>query len=299
MTFNSAQCLALFLAAARLTGQQNQKLRIKMGFLDRINHTIDINHSLVCVGLDPLPERFPSEVRGKPNAVFEFNKNIIDATADLVCAYKPQIAHYHALEAENQLSLTIEYIQKNYPEIPVILDAKRGDIGSTAEQYAKEAFERYGADAVTVNPYMGVDTIKPFTQYADKGVILLCRTSNAGAAAIQNLLVGKRYLYEVIAEKAVTEWNAHNNILLVVGATNPEELKHIRYLTGDTTLLVPGLGAQGGNVEATVTNGLNSQKKGMIVNSSRGITYASENSDFKKAARQATIKLRGQINQYR
>ena len=221
-----------------------------MGFLDRVNHAIDINNSLVCVGLDPLPDRFPDSIKNQPNAVFEFNKNIIDATADVVCAYKPQIAHYHALEAESQLALTIDYIHQNHPDIPVILDAKRGDIGSTAEQYAKEAFERYHADAVTVNPYMGIDTVEPFARYADKGVILLCRTSNPGAAAIQNLRAGEQYLYEVIAEKAVAEWNANNNILLVVGATSPTELKRIRNLTGDTTLLVPGLGAQGGDVEA-------------------------------------------------
>ena len=270
-----------------------------MSFLDQVNQAIEQNNSLVCVGLDPLPERFPEKFKNNPHAIFEFNKHIIDCTADLVCAYKPQIAHYHALQAEDQLAQTINYIHQTYPTIPVILDSKRGDIGSTAERYAKEAFNRYGADAVTVNPYMGSDTIKPFTRYKNKGVIVLCRTSNAGAAAIQNLKMGEQYLYEIIAQKAINEWNENHNILLVVGATHPEELQRIRHLTGDTTLLVPGLGAQGGDVQATVTGGLNRQGKGMIVNSSRGIIYASQGNDFEAAARQATITLRGQVNQYR
>ncbi len=270
-----------------------------MGFLDQIHHAIQKNNSLVCVGLDPLPERFPMAVKQQPQAIFQFNKAIIDATADLVCAYKPQAAHYHAQQAEDQLAQTIDYIHQNYPDIPVILDSKRGDIGSTASQYAIEAFERYQADAVTINPYMGIDTVEPFTRYADRGVIVLCRTSNPGATAIQNLEVEGRCLYEIIAEKAVKEWNVNSNILLVVGATNPEELKRIRDLTGDMTLLVPGLGAQGGDVERTVKSGLNSQGQGMVINSSRGIIYASDGDNFADAARQATIELRDQVNQFR
>ena len=270
-----------------------------MGFIDRIQHAMQKNNTLVCVGLDPLPDRFPSAIASQPDAIFQFNKAIVDATADVVCAYKPQAAHYHAQSAEDQLANTIDYIKTNYPDIQVILDSKRGDIGSTADQYAKEAFERYKADAVTINPYMGIDTIEPFSRYADKGTIVLCRTSNPGAAAIQNLKVGSQCLYEVIAEKAVKEWNTNNNIVLVVGATNPEELKHIRQITGDMTMLVPGLGAQGGNVEATITSGLNSEKRGMIVNSSRGIIYASKGDDFAEAARTAAIAFRDQINQFR
>ncbi|WP_263081403.1 orotidine-5'-phosphate decarboxylase [Endozoicomonas sp. Mp262] len=270
-----------------------------MGFLEQIDRAMETNNSLVCVGLDPLPERFPMVLKNHHQAIFEFNKAIIDATADLVCAYKPQAAHYHAQGAEDQLALTIEYLHTNYPNIPVILDSKRGDIGSTADQYAKEAFERYKADAVTVNPYMGIDTIEPFSRYQDKGVIVLCRTSNPGAGAIQNLKIEGRPLYQLLAEKAVQEWNGNNNILLVVGATNPDELGHIRQLTNEMTFLVPGLGAQGGSVEATVRNGLNSQGKGMIVNSSRGIIYAGSGNDFATSARQATIELKDTINKFR
>ena len=270
-----------------------------MRFLDQVRAAMRKNNSLVCVGLDPLPEKFPAHLQELDNAIFEFNKYIIDATHDLVCAYKPQAAHYHALGAENQLLMTIEYIQDNYPDIPVILDSKRGDIGSTANQYAREAFVRYQADAVTINPYMGIDTVEPFTRYKDKGTVLLCRTSNPGAGAIQNLKVGDQFLYEVIAEKAQAEWNENNNVLLVVGATNPAELKRIRDITGDMTFLVPGLGAQGGNVEATVKNGLNSEGEGIIVNSSRGIIYAGNDENFAEAARAAAIELRDQVNQYR
>jgi orotidine-5'-phosphate decarboxylase len=194
---------------------------------------------------------------------------------------------------------TIQYIKKRYPEIPVILDAKRGDIGSTAEQYSKEAFVRYEVDAVTVNPYMGVDTIEPFTRYKNKGTVVLCRTSNPGAAAIQNLNVDGRPLYEVIAEKAKNEWNENNNLLLVVGATSPVELKRIRQLVGDMPLLVPGLGVQGGDVEATVKNGLDSQGGGMIVNSSRGIIYAGKDEYFATAARSEARALRDRINLFR
>lgn len=270
-----------------------------MRFLDQVRAAMRKNNSLFCVGLDPLPERFPAHIQALDESIFEFNKFIVDATADLVCAYKPQIAHYNGRGAEDQLQMTIEYIKDNYPEIPVILDSKRGDIGSTADQYAKEAFERYEADAITINPYMGIDTIEPFTRFEEKGTVILCRTSNPGAAAIQNLKVGEDFLYEVIARKAMEEWNGNDNVLLVVGATNPEELKRIREITGDMTFLVPGLGAQGGDVEATVRNGLNSEGEGIIVNSSRGIIYAGNDENFAEAARAAAIELRDQVNQYR
>ena len=270
-----------------------------MGFIDRVQTAMEKNNSLLCVGLDPSPERFPDSIRAKELPILEFNKAIIDATADLVCCYKPQAAYYHAQGAEDQLAMTIAYIRTHYPDTPVILDSKRGDIGSTASQYAIEAFDRYQADAVTINPYMGIDTVEPFTRYQDKGVVVLCRTSNPGAAAVQNLKVGDEYLYEVMAKLCLNDWNQNSNILLVVGATNPEELGRIRAITGDMTFLVPGLGAQGGDVKATVTNGLNSQGKGIIVNSSRGIIYASSGDDFATAARQAAIKLRDEVNQYR
>ena len=257
------------------------------------------NNSLVCVGLDPLLERLPKHLIKKPNPLFCFNKQIIDATSDLVCAYKPQIAYYHAAVAEDQLTMTIQYIKSHYPHIPVILDAKRGDITSTAIEYAKEAFFRYQADAVTVNPYMGLDAIKPFTDYKDKGVFVLCRTSNPSASAIQNLPVGDRRLYEVIATTAITEWNENNNILLVVGATSPDELKKVRQLVGDTTLLIPGLGAQGGDVQQTVTSGVNQYGLGIIANASRSIIYASQGENYAEAARKKTQELQETINQYR
>ena len=275
-----------------------------MGFLDRVEAVMQRNNSLLCVGLDPSPERLPAAVQGLATPIFTFNKAIIDSTADLVCAYKPQAAYYHACGAEDELALTIDYIRTQYPHIPVILDAKRGDIGSTASEYAVEAFERYRADAVTVNPYMGVDTIEPFTRFADKGVVVLCRTSNPGAAAIQNLVVQQdsgesAMLYEVIARMCQEQWNSNHNVLLVVGATNPEELKRIRAITGEMTFLVPGLGAQGGDVAATVRNGLNKAGRGVIVNSSRGIIYASSGDDFAQAARSAAMELRDEVNLYR
>ena len=271
-----------------------------MRFLDQVQMAMDHNNSLLCVGLDPLLEKMPTYIQKLDQPILQFNRFIIDATFDLVCAYKVQVAYYHAIGAENQLAQTIEYIKNNYPDIPVILDAKRGDIGSTADQYAKEAFIRYKADAITVNPYIGIDTIKPFTCYEEKGIILLCRTSNPGAAAIQNLKIGKNFLYAIIAKKARHEWNHYNNLLLVVGATNPEEMKYIREITGDMTFLVPGLGSQGGDVKATTKNGLNSQNKGIIINSSRGIIYAGNNyENFSELARISAIHMRDQVNKYR
>lgn len=267
-------------------------------FIHKLNAAAKNNNSLVCVGLDPLLERLPKHLIKDPNPLFCFNKGIIDATADLVCAYKPQIAYYHAAVAEDQLTMTIEYLKSYYPHIPVILDAKRGDISSTAIEYAKEAFVRYQADAVTVNPYMGLDAIKPFTDYKDKGVFVLCRTSNPSACAIQNLPVGDRLLYEVIATTAITEWNQNNNISLVVGATSPDELKKVRQLVGDTTLLIPGLGAQGGDVQQTVTSGINHYGLGIIANSSRSIIYASQETNYTEAARKKTQELQESINQY-
>ena len=179
------------------------------------------NDSLVCVGLDPEIERFPPRIRAEASPIFQFNRAVIDATADLVCAYKPQFAHYAAYEAEDQLERTIEYIHRVHPGVPVILDAKRGDIGHTAERYAIEAFERYGADAVTVNPYLGGDSLEPFLRHTERGVLILCRTSNPGAGDLQDLRVEGRPLYQVVAELAARRWNVHGNCLLVIGATYP------------------------------------------------------------------------------
>ncbi|MBW2029279.1 MAG: orotidine-5'-phosphate decarboxylase [Deltaproteobacteria bacterium] len=270
-----------------------------MSFYETLGKMWAKNNSLVCVGLDPDLSRIPDHLSGAKNPIFEFNRGIVDATADLVCAYKPQFAHYAAEGAETQLAMTIDYIHKTYPGVPVILDVKRGDIGSTAKMYAKEAFDRYGADALTVNPFLGGDSLTPFLENKDKGVVILCRTSNPGARDIQDLEVNGKKLYQVIAYKASYEWNYNSNVLLVVGATYPKELKEIRYIVGDIPLLVPGIGAQGGDTEAAVRNGLDSNGAGMIINSSRGIIYAGTGKNFADAARQAAEALRDEINRYR
>lgn len=253
------------------------------------------NQSLVCVGLDPEIDRLPAPLQGKPRSIAAFNRAIVDATADLVCAYKPQIAHYAALGAEDQLLESIAYIRERAPGIPVILDSKRGDIGSTAEKYAREAFERYGADGVTVNPYLGKDSVEPFLNYADKGIVVLCRTSNAGSGEFQDLNVDGRKLYQIVAEHVATTWNSRGNCLLVVGATYPEELADIRQRTGEMTFLVPGVGAQGGDVVKVVRNGRNTSGEGLVINSSRAILYAGSGEDFAVQARAATLALRAQI----
>jgi orotidine-5'-phosphate decarboxylase len=251
------------------------------------------------VGLDPDPAKLPSGLQGMPQAVFEFNRAIIDATHDLVCAYKPQIAYFAAQSAEDQLLKTMEYLRTQYPHIPIILDAKRGDIGSTAEQYAVEAFVRYGADAVTVNPYMGTDSITPFTSYQDKGVVILCRTSNVGAKDLQDLQINGEPLYVHLARKVANDWNSHGNCLLVVGATWPEQMRQIRAVVGDMPFLVPGIGAQGGDVKAMVTAGKTRDGTGLIVNSSRAVLYASSGADFAQAARAVAQAARDEINLYR
>jgi orotidine-5'-phosphate decarboxylase len=254
------------------------------------------NDSLVCVGLDPEIERFPAHIRKEPSPIFQFNRSIIDATADLVCAYKPQFAHYAAYEAEDQLERTIEYIHRVHPGIPVILDAKRGDIGNTAERYAIEAFERYGADAVTVNPYLGGDSLEPFLRHAERGVLILCRTSNPGAGDLQDLMIEGRPLYQIVAELAARRWNSRGNCLLVVGATYPRELAEVRALVGEMPLLVPGVGAQEGDVEQVVASGRTRSGTGLVISSSRAILYASAGEDFARAARAATASLREKIN---
>jgi orotidine-5'-phosphate decarboxylase len=269
------------------------------GFIEQLRRAWQRSDSLACVGLDPEIERFPRHIAAEPSPIFQFNRAIIDATADLVCAYKPQFAHYAAYEAEDQLERTIEYIHKTHPGVPVILDAKRGDVGNTAERYAIEAFERYGADAVTVNPYLGGDALEPFLRHADKGVAILCRTSNPGARDLQDLLVGARKLYQVVAELTAQRWNSRGNCLLVVGATYPGDLAEVRALVGDMPLLVPGVGAQRGDVSQVVQNGQTAQGTGLIISSSRGILYASSGEDFAGAARAATQQLRGEINSSR
>jgi orotidine-5'-phosphate decarboxylase len=260
--------------------------------------------SLLCVGLDPDPARLPAHLRGKADATFQFCRAIVDATADLVCAFKPQIAYFAAQRAEDQLEALIDHIHTRHPGIPVVLDAKRGDIGSTAEQYAREAFERYKADAVTVNPYMGFDSIEPWLAHAGRGVFLLCRTSNPGGADLQSLEVGERNgglerLYERVARLAASSWNQGGELGLVVGATVPAELARVRELAPELPLLVPGIGAQGGDVASTVQAGSSTDGTGMLINSSRAILYAGSGEDFTAAARQAALETRDAINRFR
>lgn len=259
----------------------------------------DKNNSLVCIGLDPDIDKLPAAVKNHAYPLFEFNKAIIDATHDLVCAYKPQIAYYAAYGAEDQLAMTISHILQKYPAVPVILDAKRGDIGSTAEMYAREAFDRYGADALTVNPYMGGDTLEPYLSRADKGVVILCKTSNRGSADIQDLKVDGRQIFKIIAHKAATVWNSNKNVLLVIGATYPEEMAQVRAIAPDVPFLVPGVGAQGGDVEKVISNGKTASGTGLIINSSRGIIYAGSGNDFADAAREKAKELKEMINKYR
>jgi orotidine-5'-phosphate decarboxylase len=267
-----------------------------MKFVQRLERAWNAGQTLLCVGLDPDPARLPKHLADADYPMFEFGRAIVDATADLVCAFKPQIAYYAAARAEDQLEMTIAHIRRRHPAIPVILDAKRGDIGSTAEMYAREAFERYQADAVTVNPYLGFDALAPFLEFSDKGVIVLCRTSNPGARDVQDLESKGRKLYQIIAEKAARDWNAKGNVLLVVGATYPEELAQIRAIVGDMPILVPGVGAQGGDVAAVVANGATADGTGLIISASRAVLYAGSGKDYAQAARSAAQKLRDEIN---
>ncbi|HWT17001.1 MAG TPA: orotidine-5'-phosphate decarboxylase [Patescibacteria group bacterium] len=255
--------------------------------------------SLLCVGLDPDATRLPKHLRGTRDALFRFCADIVDATADLACAFKPQIAYFHAARAEDQLEALIAHIHDRHPGIPVILDAKRGDIGATAAQYAREAFERYRADAVTVNPYMGFDSVEPYLAYPERGLIVLGRTSNPGGSDLQNLeLANGLRLYEHVADLVAGEWNRHGQNALVVGATFPEELARVRARVGDLPLLVPGIGAQGGDIAATVRAAATAAG-GLMINSSRAILYASNGEDFAEAARRVAIETRDTIRDAR
>jgi len=258
--------------------------------------------TMVCIGLDPEPARFPARFTGDPDAVFAFCRDIADATAGFACCFKPQFAHFAAHGAEDALARLIAHLHARHPGIPVILDAKRGDIGSTAAQYADEAFVRHGADAVTVNPYLGGDSLQPFLDHADRGVVVLCRTSNPGAADLQDLPVAgadgsTRPLYQHVAGRVAHDWNGHGNCALVVGATWPAQLREVRAIVGDAMpLLVPGVGAQGGDVEAVVRNARAADGLGLMVSSSRAILYASGGDDYAEAAADAARSLRDAIN---
>ena len=275
-----------------------------MGFMQALRTRWQQADSLVCVGLDPEPAKFPAAFRDDPDAVFNFCRAIVDATAPYACAFKPQIAHFAALAAEGALERLIAHVHAAHPGIPVILDSKRGDIGSTAQHYAAEAFDRYAADAVTANPYLGRDSVQPFLDRADRGVVILCRTSNPGAGDLQDLLVQAgdgvgRPLYQRVAEKVAREWNGHGNCALVVGATWPEQLREVRAIVGDVPFLVPGVGAQGGDVQAVVSNAKTADGTGLVVSSSRAILYAASDAGFAEAAAAAARDLRDEINRYR
>ena len=275
--------------------------RTTKSFIPQLQQAWQTNHSLLCVGLDPSPEKLPTHLRDKPieQAFYEFCVGIIDATAPYVCAIKPQIAYFAAHRAESVLEDIIRHAKDKHPQIPVILDAKRGDIGSTAEQYAIEAFEHYQADAVTVNPYMGFDSVQPYLAYADKGVIILCRTSNPGGSDLQFLKVDGQPLYQIVAHKVANEWNTHGQCALVVGATFPNEIAQVRAIVGDMPLLIPGIGAQGGDLAATMQAGQTANGSGVIINSSRAIIYASAGEDYTQAAQKIARETQEAINALR
>ena len=271
-----------------------------MGFTEKLRARWESANSLVCVGLDPDLAKFPDAYIDDDDALFAFCRDIVHATAEFACAFKPQIAYFAAHNGgEAALQRLIAHINGAHPDVPVILDAKRGDIGSTAEQYAVEAFDRFGADAVTLNPYMGRDSADPFLQRNERGCVFLCHTSNPGARDFQELDVGGEPLYQRIARTIANEWNADGTCALVVGATFPQELKVIRGIVGDMPLLIPGIGAQGGDVEAVVRNGRTADGSGLMINSSRGILYASRGAGYAEAAADAARELRDTINRYR
>lgn len=252
---------------------------------------------MLCVGLDPDPALMPAHLSSRPDGIERFCREIIDATAPFASAFKPQIAYFASQAAEPALENICRYVREAYPGHVLILDAKRGDIGSTAEHYAREAFVRYGADAVTVNPYLGTDSVVPFLRHEGKGVILLCRTSNPGGDELQSLYVDGRPLYTHVAQRVADQWSRLGECALVVGATYPDELRIVRSIVGDLPLLVPGIGAQGGDVDATVRAGQDSNGLGLIINSSRAVLYASIGADFASAAADVAAATRDAIRQ--
>lgn len=276
-----------------------------MTFVDMLADAERRNNSFLCVGLDPEPTRFPGDLKGDTGRIYDFCAAIVDATADLVSAFKPQIAYFAAHRAEAQLEKLMSHMRKVAPQVPVILDAKRGDIGSTAEQYAIEAFERYGADAVTLSPFMGFDSVEPYLRRHGKGAFLLCRTSNPGGDDLQNQRLatvdGQPLLYEHIAGLAQGPWNINGQLGLVVGATYPAEIARVRELAPTLPMLIPGVGAQGGDAVATVRAGLRVsdgvRTGSIVVNSSRAILYAGSGADFATAARKEAQRTRDVLQQ--
>ncbi len=272
-----------------------------MGFQEKLDVTTEKNNSLVCVGLDTDLRKVPKHLLNANEPLFMFNKEIIDATHDVVCAYKLNSAFYEATGAEgiSELFLTCQYIKDSYPEIPIILDAKRADIGTTNLGYIEFAYDYLETDAITLNPYLGKEALQPFLVLKDKGSFILCRTSNPGAGELQDLLIEGMPLYKKIAHKVAREWNTNNNCMVVAGATYPQELAEVRRIVGEMTILSPGVGAQAGELTKSVQAGINSQKKGLLINSSRGIIYASSEKDFAHVARNETVKLQKNINSAR
>jgi orotidine-5'-phosphate decarboxylase len=270
-----------------------------MNFRDQLLTASRKHDSLLCVGLDPDPAKFPAPWTGDTARIFDFCARIVDATKDLVLAFKPQIAYFAAHRAEDQLEQLMAYLRRTAPEVPVILDAKRGDIGATAEQYAREAFERYQADAVTLSPFMGLDSIEPYLRWPGKGAILLCRTSNAGGSDLQARTLadvpGQPRLFEHLATLAQGAWNRNGQLGLVVGATFPDELARVRALAPTLPLLIPGIGAQGGDAAATVRAAWRPDAP-IIVSSSRAVLYASSGADWQAAARTAALAARSELN---
>lgn len=266
-----------------------------MTFLEMLQDAQRRNGSMLCVGLDPEPTRFPAGLKGDATRIYDFCARIADATGDLAIAFKPQIAYFAAHRAEGQLEQLMRHLRDSFPHVPVILDAKRGDIGSTAEQYAREAFDRYGADAVTLSPFMGFDSVQPYLAYPGKGAFLLCRTSNPGGDDLQNQRLasveGQPLLYEHVARLAQGPWNLNGQLGLVVGATYPAEIERVRAIAPTLPLLIPGVGAQGGDAVATVRAGWRPDAP-IVVNSSRSILYASGGEDFAEAARREALRTR-------
>jgi orotidine-5'-phosphate decarboxylase len=292
------------LPAARFYNERMNSVppSVPASFVARLAQRWRSADSLLCVGLDPDRARLPAPLRdasSTPEALFEFCRAIVDATADLVCAFKPQIAYFSSQRAEAQLERLIAYIHRAFPDVPVILDAKRGDFGPTAEHYAREAFERYEADAVTLSPFLGYDSLEPYLAHAGRGAFLLCRTSNPGGDELQMLDVGGERQYERIARLAAGPWNRGGQLGLVVGATYPRELARVRELVGPMPLLVPGIGAQGADIGAAVSAGQSADGTGLVINSSRAILYASDGADYAAAARAAARTARDAINRWR
>ena len=266
-----------------------------MNFHQKINTAWTTSNSALCVGLDPDVSKMPAHLRNDPLGIQKFCIDIVDATADTVCAFKPQIAYFAAVGAEAQLQAVCDHVRNQYPHIVLILDAKRGDIGDTAALYAREAFERYQADAVTVNPYLGTDSLEPFLRTPNKGTIVLCRTSNEGSGQFQSQLIDNEPLYKHVARAAANTWQHMGDTALVVGATYPAELAEVRAIVGDMPLLVPGIGAQGGDINAVVRSGSNSSGLGLIINSSRAVLYASNDAQFAQSARSVALATRDAI----